>query len=376
MSTAKTALTRINSRTGITALVVAVILALAATTFGYYSLSSEVTLSVEGKQTTVRTFASDVGEVLAAEGIDTGPNDIVVPDVDTELTDGTAISVLFGRELTLNIDGEEEILWTTESTVAAALDDLGVRYQGAALSVSRSATIDRDGLAIDITTPKKVTIIDGAKAPAKHKLAATTVGEALKLAEIELDGDDFVNRKLNQQLKQDKRTTIKVTRVSRSNVRVADEPIKAKVRQKRDDSMFVDQKRTEKAAVPGVRDVTYAVTYHNGKEVDRTIVSSKVVKEPTTGVEVVGTKARPTPAVDGGVWDRLAQCESGGNWSINTGNGYYGGLQFNLGTWQANGGQGYPHQASKAEQIRVAENLRAARGFQPWPACSARLGLR
>lgn len=77
----------------------------------------------------------------------------------------------------------------------------------------------------------------------------------------------------------------------------------------------------------------------------------------------------------GGAWDRLAACESGGNWSINTGNGYYGGLQFNQATWQSNGGKGYPHQASKAEQIRVAENLRAARGYSPWPACSAKLGL-
>ncbi len=81
-------------------------------------------------------------------------------------------------------------------------------------------------------------------------------------------------------------------------------------------------------------------------------------------------------AGNGSVWDQLAQCESGGNWAINTGNGYYGGLQFNLGTWRANGGSGYPHEASREEQIRVAENLRAARGFAPWPACSARLGLR
>lgn len=84
----------------------------------------------------------------------------------------------------------------------------------------------------------------------------------------------------------------------------------------------------------------------------------------------------PTAAPTGSVWDRLAQCESGGNWAINTGNGYYGGLQFDLQTWHANGGSGYPHQNSRAEQIRVAENLRAARGFAPWPACSAKLGLR
>ena len=74
-------------------------------------------------------------------------------------------------------------------------------------------------------------------------------------------------------------------------------------------------------------------------------------------------------------WDRLAQCESGGNWSINTGNGYYGGLQFRLESWQAVGGSGYPHQASKEEQIHRAAKLQAIQGWRAWPACSARLGL-
>jgi hypothetical protein len=78
------------------------------------------------------------------------------------------------------------------------------------------------------------------------------------------------------------------------------------------------------------------------------------------------------------VWDALAQCESGGNWAINTGNGYYGGLQFSLATWQAYGGSAYaayPHEATREEQIAVAERLRAARGYQPWPACRVKLGL-
>jgi LysM repeat protein len=82
-----------------------------------------------------------------------------------------------------------------------------------------------------------------------------------------------------------------------------------------------------------------------------------------------------TASVNAGVWDQLAACESGGNWSINTGNGYYGGLQFSLGSWQGVGGQGYPHQASKAEQIRRAEMLRASGGWGHWPACAAKLGL-
>jgi hypothetical protein len=82
---------------------------------------------------------------------------------------------------------------------------------------------------------------------------------------------------------------------------------------------------------------------------------------------------------DTAVWDQLAQCESGGDWSINTGNGYYGGLQFNLGTWQAMGGGAYaalPSEASREEQIAVATKLRDANGgYGAWPACSASLGL-
>jgi LysM repeat protein len=68
-------------------------------------------------------------------------------------------------------------------------------------------------------------------------------------------------------------------------------------------------------------------------------------------------------------WDGVAQCESGGNWSINTGNGYYGGLQFSQSTWQAYGGNGSAHNASKAEQIRVAENVLAGQGVGAWPVC-------
>jgi hypothetical protein len=78
------------------------------------------------------------------------------------------------------------------------------------------------------------------------------------------------------------------------------------------------------------------------------------------------------------VWDDLAQCESGGNWAINTGNGYYGGLQFSYGTWHGYGGgefAEYPHQATREEQIIVAERLHAARGYSPWPACRSKLGL-
>lgn len=75
------------------------------------------------------------------------------------------------------------------------------------------------------------------------------------------------------------------------------------------------------------------------------------------------------------VWDRLAECESSNDWSINTGNGFYGGLQFTLQSWQAVGGSGYPHQASKSEQINRAEQLRDIQGWGAWPSCAKQLGL-
>lgn len=91
------------------------------------------------------------------------------------------------------------------------------------------------------------------------------------------------------------------------------------------------------------------------------------------GVAMVGA---PANAADTATWDALAQCESSGNWSTNTGNGFSGGLQFTPSTWAAFGGTGSPENASKAEQIAVAEKVQATQGWGAWPACSAKLGLQ
>lgn len=102
-------------------------------------------------------------------------------------------------------------------------------------------------------------------------------------------------------------------------------------------------------------------------------VAVKPAAARTTSTRRITTSA---PAVaSGSVWDSLAACESGGNWSINTGNGYYGGLQFSLRTWQAVGGQGYPHQNSREEQIHRGQILQQRSGWGQWPHCAAKLGL-
>jgi ferric-dicitrate binding protein FerR (iron transport regulator) len=99
--------------------------------------------------------------------------------------------------------------------------------------------------------------------------------------------------------------------------------------------------------------------------------------DPSTPAPAAPEAPSAEPA--SGVWDRIAACESGGNWSINTGNGYYGGLQMLGSTWRAYGGGEFarlPDQASRAQQITVAERIRGDVGFGAWPACARQLGLR
>jgi LysM repeat protein len=111
------------------------------------------------------------------------------------------------------------------------------------------------------------------------------------------------------------------------------------------------------------------------------VVSQERSDAPESGSSSVGStvsrsSSSSSAPAGGSVWDRLAECESGGNWGISTGNGYSGGLQFAPGTWAAHGGSGSAHNASREEQIRVAERVRASQGWGAWPACSSKLGLR
>lgn len=115
---------------------------------------------------------------------------------------------------------------------------------------------------------------------------------------------------------------------------------------------------------------TNAVASSDTDEASGPSISSTAQTAPSTTPQPVVTTAANTS-----VWDRLAQCESSGNWGIDTGNGYYGGLQFTLSSWRSVGGTGYPNQASRDEQIALAEKLQATQGWGAWPACSTMLGL-
>ncbi len=369
-------LDQLSRRRGLLALLVGVVtLAVIGTTVAYASLTKQVTLSVDGQPREVTSMGGTVGDVLEAEGIDLGDHDYVAPDVDQAVNDGTSISVRYARPLELTVDGIARTYWVTATDVAGALDEIGLALSGAALSVSRGATITRGGLAVDAATPKKVVVTVGAGKPVTRTVAALDVADLLDQLDIDVDADDRVKPGLGRELEAGDKVV--VTRIKVVTKRVKRETVAHETVEQDDASLYVGDTSVEQTGVDGLRDVTYRLTYRNGELVATKVVKKRVLRAPVDAIVRVGTKeVAPNFAGGNTVWDRLAQCESGGNWSINTGNGYYGGLQFSLGTWRAYGGTGLPSQHTREYQIMIATKLRnASGGYGAWPGCAAKLGL-
>ena len=356
-------------------LVAAVALAVAGTTLGYASLSREMTLSLDGETTPVRTMGGTVEDVLEGEGITIDSHDIVAPGLGEQVDDGSRITVRFGRPLELEVDGQKQTHWVHSTNVDDALAEIGQRYVGADLSASRGAAIDRTGMTLSVVTPKNITIKVGKDDRVAQQVAGLTVADVLTDLDVKHDEDDIVKPALDTQVAEGtKITVIKVRKVTRS---VEGEVIDFETVERKDDSLYEGDEETVKDGVTGLRNVTYELEFRNGKLVAKNVVTQEVLKEAVAEIVRVGTKEAAANFAGGStVWDRLAQCESGGNWSLSTGNGYYGGLQFSASTWRAVGGSGLPHQHSRAEQIKRGQILQARSGWGQWPHCSSRLGLR
>jgi uncharacterized protein YabE (DUF348 family) len=356
--------------------VAVIVAAVAGTTVGYAALSKDVTLTLDGRTTHVSAIGDTVGDVLASEGIDVTDKDLVAPAVDETVTDGSAIAVQFGRPLELAVDGDSHTYWVNSDNVASALGEIGRRFTGAELSSSRSSSIGRKGLTLEVVTPKVVHIKLGAKDIKKRKVTALTVADVLKSMGFEVDRHDKVSPSLETEITDGDKVVVKDIRIATKKVKR--EVVDAPVIEREDASMYEGEEEVVQSGKDGVRNVTYRLRFVNGELVAREVVKASVSVKAVPTIVKVGTKEEPTSNFAGGntVWDALAQCESGGNWAINTGNGYYGGLQFNLGTWQSYGGTGLPSQASRETQIAIATKVRdASGGYGAWPACAAKLGL-
>jgi uncharacterized protein YabE (DUF348 family) len=296
------------------------------------SLQKEVTLVVDGQTVHVNGYVSTVGDVLAKRSVALEGKDTVQPSAETQVKDGETIAVtrIRAKQVTMTHDGTTSTLTTFSSTVAGALYDAGVSIN-VADQVSPEIT---DPLADSQTITVKRVVITSAQ------------------------------------------TTEPITFTS-SNVKDA-----------------TIAKGTQKVTTPGANGVktsTYRVVTVDGVEEPRTLVSQ--TETPATnqvtsnGTKVATTAPTATTAApvatststagldlsNAAMWDKVAACESGGNWHINTGNGYYGGLQFLTSTWLAHGGGQFASRAdlaSREQQITVANRIYATSGLSQW-GCKA-----
>ena len=341
---------------------------------------SVVEVLADGDLHEVRLRDATVADALDAAEVELAAADDVYPDLDAEVDRGLRIVVTRAITVDVVVDGDDPV--TVNAPVAsvdgavrlAGLDAL--RDEGAVATPAWHEPVE-DGDVITIQRPVEVVLeVDGDELTVVT--LAAQVEHLLQLQDVELGPDDLVTPAVWAPLRADQTVTVqRVEYVERTEEVVLEHD------EVRRNTSSLDRGRTrvDEEGRDGLRLDTYEVTLVDGDETDRELLGSEVVTEPRDRVVLVGTRVPPPPparasTVGSSVWDRLAQCESNGNWQANTGNGYYGGLQFLPSTWRSVGGSGLPHQASKAEQINRAQILQARSGWGQWPACSRRLGLR
>jgi resuscitation-promoting factor RpfB len=361
-------------------------LAVAAGSVGVAHYDKAVEVSVDGQATSVHVLGSTVADVLDKQDIAVGPHDVVVPSLASSVSDGDHISVRYGRKLTVTVDGATKEYWTTATTVDSALQDLGIRADGATLSASRSQPLGRGGLTLAVTTPKKVTFVADGRTRTVTSTSSTVFGLLAELG-VTKKLDDVVSPAMPTALDEGMKVVLKRVVIKKER---ATEAVGYGTTKQKDSSLYQGQTKVVTPGTKGSKVVVRQKTWVDGKLTKTTVLSQKVTKQPVAAVVKVGTKARPASATttrsagntsgaginlaNAAMWDRIAQCESGGNWHINTGNGYYGGLQFATASWLANGGDDFASRAdlaSRAEQITVANRYYAKAGLGPWGCAHA-----
>ncbi len=378
------------------ALFTLVIAGLLGGSLAWAGLSKTVTLSVDGTEREVSTLASTVQGVLDTADLEVGDHDVLVPSPDTSIDDGASIALQRGRPLNLTVDGVTREVYTTARSVDEALDQLGYRQGQLEVSASRSTRVPLDGMDLTINTPREIILtIDGQTRPVVT--TALDVADFIQEQSLAVGANDWTSLYRTQRLAD--QMQLRIVRVTFSDLAVV-EPLPFPVTETPDDTLFEGEREVDTPGVLGQRFVNYRITAHDGVEVIRHAVAIRTLSVPVGEVARVGSLPRPAasdtrnggdgggdegggntgatpPPSDGSLnWDALAECESGGNWAINTGNGYYGGLQYDEQTWLANGGGAYaplPHQATREQQIAVGETTYAERGDSPWPSCGYHL---
>lgn len=334
-----------------------------------------VTLTVDGTRLRVDTMKSRVIDVVEENGFTVGDRDDLFPAADADVADADTIVLSRSRPLQISLDGQGSTeVWTTAATVQDALAQLSMTDTAPA-AASRGSRVPLAGMSLPMVSAKTVQLNDAGKLSTVH-LAAPNVGALLEAAGAPLQQRDIVVPAASSPIIDGMRIDVTRVRIEKVTAQVPLPPVSNRIE---DPTMNQSRQVVEDPGTPGLQNVTFAVAKLNGVETGRLPVANVVLSPARQSVLRVGAKpgTEVPPVSQGHVWDALAGCESGGNWAINTGNGYFGGVQFDQSTWERQGGLRYAQRADLAtreEQIAVAEVTRARQGWGAWPTCRGRLG--
>lgn len=333
-----------------------------------------VTVDVDGKIQQVSTIFGDDARILDKAGVEVGDGDQVIRQ--GEISDGGKLVYRSAKPVSLTIDGVTTETTTTALTVDELVKSLP-QLTAADTVKSPSQRIPAEGIELDIVTAKDI-VLDDSGREGRLQMAVATVADVLEQRGIVLGAGETVTPSPETPVAEGMRID-----VSRFIEQVITEDVEIPSPEEiiEDPELYDDERVVETRGAAGTKLTQVKVLSRDGQELSREVLKEEEKLAPTVTTVRQGTKPRPgaAPAVaNGSVWDALAQCESGGDWSIDTGNGYSGGLQFHPQTWTAHGGGQYAPtagQASREQQIAVAEKIQASQGWGAWPACSASLGL-
>jgi resuscitation-promoting factor RpfB len=336
-----------------------------------------VTLTVDGAQLTVATMKSRVIDVVKENGFDVGERDDLYPAANAAVHQSDSIVLRRSRPLQISLDGEDSRqVWTTASTVQEALAQLQLTDKAPA-AASRGSRVPLAGMSLPVVSAKTVQLND-AGVTRTLRLAAPNVAALLEAAGVPLEQNDTVQPAAYSPVVDGMQVAVTRMRIEKETQRL---PLPPDNQQIPDVTLNMSRQVVVDPGTPGTQDITFAVGKVNGVETGRLPVANVVIVPARDGVLRVGAKpgTEVPPISNGDQWDSLSRCEAGGNWAVNTGNGFYGGVQFDQNTWERQGGLRYAPRADLAtreEQIAIAEITRARQGWGAWPVCSGRIGAR
>jgi len=338
-----------------------------------------VLLDVGGTPVVARAASLEtVADVIEVAGVELGDHDVVLPALGAPVEPGLEVRVARAVDVTLVVnDGAPLTVITADATAGGIVRAAGLleTIVPQVRTVPGWADPVRDGDVIHLTVPASYVLLVDGQLRSGYSLART-IGDLLDELGVERSLLDRVEPAATEQLRHG--TTVAVRRVELREVR-RETVLPREVERIEDPSVLRGQVRVARAGRTGLRVDVEQVLLVEGEVESRTLVSSTVEREPETRVERVGVRSLEGETV----WDALARCESGSRWDIvrrlPSGLAYHGGLQFHPRTWNSFRPADFPELASQAtreQQIQVAERVQQRQGWGAWPACARRLGLR